>query len=188
MAPQSLKATTSATARVSFNYPMASMDTPLPAVFISNDVGCLSPMPISRNPRRSVDFLYNLFSGQKDGEEPCIKSSDIEVLRNPRRPSLGPLQGPEKGPNEQLPEAVPPSSKSIDFSQFQKAMLLSGAKLVAPTGSHAEQKKMPPNLGKHLGMSSLPNETYYSGFVPYSDTSAWPERLSVVRTIEANWW
>lgn len=144
MASQALKPTTSAAARVSFNNPKASMDTPLPAVFISNEVGCLSPMPVSKNPRRSVDFLYNLLTGQKEGEE-CVRSSDIEVLRNPRRPSQGPAEEP----------AIVPSSKSIDFSQFQRAMLLSSAKMAARTSSHTEQKKMLPKLGKHLRISSI---------------------------------
>lgn len=177
MAPQSLKSTTSATGRVSFGNPKASLDTQLPAVFIADTVGCLSPMPVSRNPRRSVDFLVGLFTGQKEGEE-CLKSSDVEVNMtpnqkatnndgifkgrdaqspgpriNPRRPSQGPEDGksprrPSQGPADE--QAVLQPSKSIDFSQFQKAMLLSGAKPVLRPGSQPEVKKMVPKLGKHM--------------------------------------
>lgn len=173
MAPQSLKSTTSATGRVSFGNPKASLDTQLPAVFIADEIGCLSPMPVSRNPRRSVDFLYGLFTGQKEGED-CIRGSDIEVVMasnqkagnndgksrgrdsqspgprmTPRRPSQGPEDGknrrPSQGPADE--HAVSQSSKSIDFSQFQKAMLLSGAKPVARPDSQPEVKKMASKLG-----------------------------------------
>ena len=171
----SLKSTTSATGRVSFGNPKASLDTQLPAVFIADTVGCLSPMPVSRNPRRSVDFLYGLFTGQKEGEE-CIKSSDIDVVmtsnqkavnndgNSKRRDSqcLGtrispgrPSQGPEDGKNPRRPSQGPAdeqkisqSSKSMDLSQFQKAMLLSGAKPVLRPDSQPEVKKMASKLGK----------------------------------------
>ena len=175
MAVQSLKSTTSATGRVSFGNPKASLDTQLPAVFLADTVGCLSPMPVSRNPRRSVDFLVGLFTGQKEGEE-CLKSSEGEVVItpnqkganndgkgrdfqspgarvNPRRPSQGPEDGksprrPSQGSADE--QAVSQSSKSIDFSQFQKAMLLSGAKPVLRPGSQPEVKKTVSKLGKQM--------------------------------------
>ena len=177
MAPHSLKSTTSAAGRVSFGNPKASLDTQLPAVFIADTVGCLSPVAASRNPRRSVDFLYGLFTGQKEGEE-CVTSSDIDAVMtsnqkaannnvnskgrdfqshgarsHPRRPSQGPEDGknprrPSQGPADEL--AVSQPSKSIDFSQFQKAMLLSGAKPVLRPDSQPEVKKTAPKLGKHM--------------------------------------
>ena len=182
MAPQSLKSTTSATGRVSFGNPKASLDTQLPAVFIADGIGCLSPMPVSRNPRRSVDFLYGLFTGQKEGED-SVKSSDVEVVTapnqkagntdgtskgrdsvslgprmTPRRPSQGPEDGrnprrPSQGPADE--QAVSQSSKSIDLSHFQKAMLLSGAKPVARPDSQPEVKKMASKLGKHIYLCHL---------------------------------
>lgn len=159
------------------------MDTQLPAVFISDEIGCLSPMPISRNPRRSMDFLYGLFTGQKEGEE-CLKSSDIDAVMPPnqkvgtkdghprwqdpqisgdrialRRPSQGPGDGrdprrPSQGPAEEAAVAQQ-SSKSMDFSQFQKAMLLSGAKLAPRADGHAEVKNLAPKLGKNMRLSPL---------------------------------
>ena len=134
-----------------------------------------------------MDFLYGLFTGQKEGEE-CIKSSDIEVVMTPaqkaaskegssqdgsyrwrdsqgpgdgkthRRPSQGPGDGrnprrPSQGPGEE--QAVSQSSKSIDFSKFQKTVLLSGAKLVPRPDSHTETKKITSKLGKHIPSGPL---------------------------------
>lgn len=160
------------------------MDTQLPAVYISDEIGCLSPMPISRNPRRSMDFLYGLFTGQKEGEE-SRKSSDVDAaITNqkvgtkdghprwqdpqgpgdriaPRRPSQGPGDGrdprrPSEGPADEAGVAQQ-SSKSMDFSQFQKAMLLSGAKLAPRADGHGEVKKMVPKLGKDHAPNEAPD-------------------------------
>ena len=154
----------------------------LPAVYISDDKGILSPMPIGRNPRRSMDSPHvfarpsSLFSpGQRDSED-GTKSGNVELVKalsgkplskdgsaqmtmqrnpqgvgdhkNPRRPS----QGPESD------QAIQQSSKSMDFSGFQRALLLAGAKLVARTGSQTEEKKKvipPPKLGEHMHTKPL---------------------------------
>ena len=182
MGQHSLKRTTSVTPKVSFGNPRASMDMQLPAVYISDDKGILSPMLIGRNPRRSMDSPRvfarpsSLFSpGPRDSED-GIKSGNVELVKalsgkpltkdgsaqmirprnpqgaadhkSPRRPS----QGPEGN------QAVQQSSKSMDFSEFQRAMLLAGAKLVARTSSQGEEKKKvipPPKLGKHLHAKPL---------------------------------
>ena len=174
MSQPSLKRTTSMTPKVTFGNPRAAMEMHLPAVFISNDKGILSPMPVGRNPRRSIDPYFACSSKlagsvHRDSDEASAKSGDVELAKaesgrslnqdtsphaTKRRDSHGPgdrhnPRRPSQGPADEQP--IQESSKSMDFSGFQRAMLLAGAKLVGRSGSQTDGKKhhVAPAIGKH---------------------------------------
>ena len=169
-----LKRTTSAIPKVSFGNPRASMDMQqLPAVYISDEKGCLSPVGIGRNPRRSMDTPYGLNTSShfkppslfsplpRDPEEGGLnvelagrnsdsigKDESTKATTKYRNP-----QGPGEKKNPRRPShgsgdslAIMQASKSLDFSGFKRPLFSNPA--FADAGAHHEQKKVPPKLGE----------------------------------------
>ena len=149
------------------------MDMQLPAVYISDENGCLSPRPAGRNPRRSVDLSLigsNLKTASmassmlRSSDEGGIKSADMELTNragsrsqgqedasrpNLRKNSQGagerknPRQ-PSHGSGEVL--AVQQASKSMDLSGLQRALIINNPAF-AKTPLQTEEAKTAPKFG-----------------------------------------
>lgn len=163
----SFKRTTSVLPKVSFGNPRGSMDMQLPAVFISDDKGYLSPVVPGRNPRRSVDTpshfkpMFSPTPNSREAEEGGVRGGDMQLAsRNPSS-SLGKEEaakitkqrvaqekktlGRPSGSSDLLTIAVP--SKSLDFAGMKKSMLYLNPTF-GDTGGRGQEKISVPRLGK----------------------------------------
>lgn len=166
----SLNRTTSAVPRVSFGNPRASMDMQLPAVYISDEKGYLSPMGPGRNPRRSVDTpshfkpVFNPTPAPREAEEGSVRGGDVQLAsRNPST-SLGKEEAAKvtkqraaqalvekKTPrrpsasNDLQTVAVP--SKNLDFAGMKKPMLYLNPAF-GDTGGRGQEKISTPRIGR----------------------------------------
>ena len=163
----SLKRTTSAVPRVSFGNPRASMDMQLPAVYISDEKGYLSPMGPGRNPRRSVDTpshfkpVFNPTPTPREAEEGSVKGGDVQLAtRNPSS-SLGKEEAAKmtkqsvaqekktprrpSGSSDLLTGAVP--SKTLDFAGMKKSMMYLNPAF-GDMGGRGQEKIAVPRIGK----------------------------------------
>ena len=168
-----LMRTTSASPRVNFgssNSPGASLDLQLPAVYISDEKGCLVAKGGGKNPRRSVDMPGSISKppsllsptgrsseeGSGRGGQAGVRGGDVELagvsrslgrdearLRNSQ--SMGDKRSPRRpshGSGDTLGR-----TKSIDLSGAQTATLLPNP-LFAEGGSHSKVRKSVPRLGE----------------------------------------
>ncbi|KAA6429091.1 MAG: hypothetical protein FRX49_01201 [Trebouxia sp. A1-2] len=178
----SFKRTTSVLPKVSFGNPRGSMDMQLPAVFISDDKGYLSPVVPGRNPRRSVDTpshfkpMFSPTPNSREAEEGGVRGGDMQLAsRNPSS-SLGKEEaakitkqrvaqekktlGRPSGSSDLLTIAVP--SKSLDFAGMKKSMLYLNPTF-GDTGGRGQEKISVPRLetaGKEA--SSGPSDVHKS--------------------------
>jgi len=136
------------------------MDMQLPAVYISDEKGCLSPVGPGRNPRRSVDtpsHFKPMFSPTpREAEEGSVRGGDVQLAsRNPSSSlgkeeaakvtkqrvaqALGEKKTPRRpsGSSDLLTIAVP--SKSLDFAGMKKSMLYLN-RAFGDTGGRGQEK------------------------------------------------
>ena len=146
------------------------MDMQLPAVYISDEKGYLSPMGPGRNPRRSVDTpshfkpVFGPTPTPREAEEGSVRGGDVQLAtRNPSS-SLGEEEAAKvtkqraaqalvekKTPrrpsvtNDLQTVAVP--SKSLDFAGLKKSMLYLNPAF-GDTLGRGQEKISVPRLGE----------------------------------------
>ena len=153
----------------------------LPAVYISDEKGCLSPVGIGRNPRRSMDTPYGLNTSShfkppslfsplpRDPEEGGLnvelaaRNSDSTGKDESTKATTKyrNSQGPGEKKNPRRPShgsgdslAIMQASKSLDFSGFKRPLFSNPA--FADAGAHHEEKKIPPKLGEPTSINKNP--------------------------------
>lgn len=163
----SFQRTTSAVAKVSFGNPRASMDMQLPAVYISDEKGCLSPVGPGRNPRRSVDMpshfkpMFSPTPTPREAEEGSVRGGDVQLASQNPSSSAGKEEAAKvtkqraaqekktprrpSGSSDLLTLAVP--SKSLDFAGMKKSMLYLNPAF-GDTGGRGQERISVPRLGE----------------------------------------
>lgn len=122
------------------------MDMQLPAVYISDEKGYLSPMGPGRNPRRSVDTpshfkpVFGPTPTPREAEEGSVRGGDVQLATRMYSSSLGKEEAAKmtkqraaqalvEKKTPQRPSAstdlqtVAVPSKSLDFADMKKSMV-----------------------------------------------------------------
>lgn len=161
------------------------MDMQLPAVYISDERGYLSPMGVSRNPRRSVDTpshfkpasLFSPTSRESDegsfrGSETGVKGGDVELAVRDSGGSIGKDESAKlskrrnsKGPGDKKSPRRPShgSGEALTIALPSKSLDFSGFRksmlfsnpAFAEGGSHSDEKKIASRLGEPAAIGTV---------------------------------
>ncbi len=142
----------------------------LPAVYISDEKGYLSPMGPGRNPRRSVDTpshfkpVFNPTPTPREAEEGSVRGADVQLATRITSSSLGKEEAAKMTKQRSAQALVekktprrPPwssdlltgatASKTLDVAGMKKSMMYLNPAF-GDTGGRGQEKISVPRIGK----------------------------------------